>query len=72
MTSQKLLAHHDAAGTSELSDVAARSPGMNRCYGHAITVNRILIGGLELRCGIIAAYTHSFEQNESDAVCCII
>ena len=41
MTSQKLLAHHDAAGTSELSDVAARSPGMNRCYGHAISVNRI-------------------------------
>ena len=34
-TSQKLLAHHDAAGTSELSDVAARSQGMNRCSGHA-------------------------------------
>ena len=32
-TSQKLLAHHDAAGTSELSDVAARSQGMSICYG---------------------------------------
>ena len=41
MTSQKLLAHHDAAGTSELSDVAARSPGMNRCSGHGSSVNRI-------------------------------
>ena len=40
-TSRKLLAHHDAAGTSELSDVAARSQGMNRCYGHASSVNRI-------------------------------
>ena len=40
-TSQKLLAHHDAAGTSELSDVAARSQGMNRCSGHASSVNRI-------------------------------
>ena len=28
-TSQKLLAHHDAAGTSELTDVAVRSLGMN-------------------------------------------
>ena len=34
-TSQKLLAHHDATGTSALSDVAARSQGMNRCSGHA-------------------------------------
>ena len=40
-TSQKLLAHHDAAGTSELSDVAARSQGMNRCSGHASSVNII-------------------------------
>ena len=40
-TSQKLLAHHDAAGTSELSDVAARSHGMNRCSGHASSVDRI-------------------------------
>ena len=40
-TSQKLLAHHDATGTSELSDVAARSQGMNRCSGHASSVDRI-------------------------------
>ena len=40
-TSQKLLAHHDAAGTSELSDVAARSQGMNRCPGHASSANII-------------------------------
>ena len=40
-TSQKLLAHHEAAGTSELSDVAARSQGMNRCSGHASSVDRI-------------------------------
>ena len=40
-TSQKLLAHHDAAGTSELSDVAARLQGMNRCSGHASSVNII-------------------------------
>ena len=39
--SQKLLAHHDAAGTSELYDVAARSQGMNRCSGHASSANRI-------------------------------
>ena len=40
-TSQKLLAHHDAAGTSELSDAAARSQGMNRWSGHASSVNII-------------------------------
>ena len=40
-TSQQLLEHHDAAGTFELSDVAARSQGMNRCSGHASSVNRI-------------------------------
>ena len=40
-TSQKLLAHHNDAGTSELSDVAARSQGMNRCSGHASSVNII-------------------------------
>ena len=67
-TSQKLLAHHDAAGTSELSDVAARSQGMmNRCSGQTS-----IIGESELRCGIFAAYKHLFEQNESDTVCCII
>ena len=41
-TSQKLLAHHDAAGTSELSDVAARSQGMNRCSGHESSVVNII------------------------------
>ena len=30
------------------------------------------IGESELRCGIFAAYKNLFEQNESDAVCCII
>ena len=38
---EKLLAHRDAAGTSELSHVAARSQGMNRCTGYASSVNRI-------------------------------
>ena len=40
-TSQKLLAHHDATGTSELSDVDARSQGMNICSVHASSVNII-------------------------------
>ena len=40
-TYQKLLAHHDAAGTSELSDAAARSQGMDICSGHASSVNII-------------------------------
>ena len=38
---QKLLAHDDAAGTYELSDVAARSQGGNSCSGHASSVDRI-------------------------------
>ena len=38
---QKLLAHDDAAGTYELSDVAARSQGGNRRSGHASSVDRI-------------------------------
>ena len=42
-TSQKLLAHHDAAGTSELFDVAPRSQGMNRCSGHASSVRPNII-----------------------------
>ena len=42
-TSQKILAHHDAAGTSELSDVAPRSQGMNRCSGHASSVRPNII-----------------------------
>ena len=33
--SQKLFAHHDAAGMSELSDVAGRSQEENICSGHA-------------------------------------
>ena len=40
-TSQKLLAHDDAAGTYELSDVAARSQGGSRRSGHASSVDRI-------------------------------
>ena len=30
------------------------------------------IGESELQCGIFAAYKNVFEQNESDAICCII
>ena len=38
---QKLLAHDDAAGTYELSDVAARSQEGNIRSGHASSVDRI-------------------------------
>ena len=38
---QKLLAHDDAAGTYQLSDIAARSQGGNRRSGHASSVDRI-------------------------------
>ena len=38
---QKLLAHDDATGTYELSDVAARPQEGNRRSGHASSVDRI-------------------------------
>ena len=40
-TSQKLLAHDDAAGTDELSDVATRSQEGSRSSGHASRVDII-------------------------------
>ena len=33
--SKAIFAHHDATGTSELSDVAGRSQEENTCSGHA-------------------------------------
>ena len=50
-TSQKLLAHDDAAGTYELYDVVARSQGGNRRSGHAVLtefIGEYVAGSVEL------------------------
>ena len=62
---EKLLAHHDAAGTSELSHVAARSQGMNRCTGHASSDNySYTLGNIQRYTPITVDQTAPFQTRK--------
>ncbi len=60
--SQRLFAHLDAAGTSELSDVAGRSQEDNRRSGHASSVDGMhwLVGASMFYCWICWWQLHYF------------